>query len=116
MKAWIVRNDDGYATVIFAETRNKAKLKAQCTDVCEDMEYIEINPRRFKEADAMYRGNREMDWYDSNDKRFLVEHGWHCEEPEVDDCNECDCRDVCDSYKQLKCEYRTLLDSLDRLD
>lgn len=39
MKAWVVTDKDSYeggSTVVFAETRGKAKLKAQRTNACED--------------------------------------------------------------------------------
>jgi hypothetical protein len=101
MKAWIVNDADNYyATVVFAETRNKAKVEALVTDCCEDMEYKDIRPRRFKEADEMYKGRREMDWYDPEDKRFMVKHGWWCEEPDQDECRRCDDRDVCEHWEE----------------
>lgn len=81
MKAWIVTDEyDEYSTVVFAETQNKAKTIAQATDCCEDMDYINIKPRRFKEADARYCGKSEIEWNDPADRRFLVEHGWACVE------------------------------------
>ena len=37
MKAWIAREKDSFmATVVFAETRGKARAIAQYTDACED--------------------------------------------------------------------------------
>lgn len=99
MKAWIVTDEyEEYSTVVFAETRNKARLEAQATDCCEYMQYIDIRPRRFKEADTMYCGKREMDWCDPDDRRFLVEHGWSCVEPEYDECPECPAADICEKY------------------
>ena len=101
MKAWIVDNRDGdSATVVFAETRGKARAAAYRTAVCEDMEFIEIRPRRFPEADKMYRGNREMDWDDPSDRRFLCEHGWYCLDYDCDECRECPAADVCEQGKQ----------------
>lgn len=103
MKAWIVTDEyEEYSTVVFAETRNKARLEAQFTDCCKYMEYIDIRPRRFKEADTMYRGKSEMDWSDTNDRRFLVEHGWSCIGLEYDDCKECSAADICEKYLDYK--------------
>ena len=100
MKAWIVRDEyDEYSTVVFAETRNQARLEAQVTDCCGDMAYLDIHPRRFKEADSMYRGKREMDWYDPEDRKFLVGYGWSCVEPDYSECPECPASDLCDKYK-----------------
>ena len=114
MKAWIVSDEyDEYSTVVFAETRNQAKVEAMATDCCGEMDYIRIQPRRFKEADKMYRGTREMDWYDPTDRRFLCEHGWSCVEVEYDDyddCLNCSASDVCDKYNDY------LIDSRQRLD
>lgn len=99
MKAWIVTDEyEEYSTVVFAETRNKARLEAQATDCCEYMQYIDIRPIRFKEADTMYCGKREMEWDDADDRRFLVEHGWSCVEPEYDECTECPASDICEKY------------------
>ena len=104
MKAWIVDNRDGdSSTVVFAETRGKARAAARWTDVCEDMEFIEIRPRRFPEADKMYRGKREMDWDDLNNRRFLCEHGWCCLGFAYEECSECPTADVCE-WGKLKAE------------
>lgn len=105
MKAWIVTDEyEEYSTVVFAETRSKARTIAQATDCCEDMDYININPRRFKEADARYCGKSEMEWDDPDDRRFLVEHGWSCVEPEYDECPECPAADICEKYLDYKKE------------
>lgn len=101
MKAWVVT--DAYeecSTVVFAETRNKARLAALNTDTCEDMCYLEIKPIRFKKADCMYAGRNEMDWHYVNDRRFLAEHGWLCTYRIIySDCKTCSCRDICDGAK-----------------
>lgn len=100
MKAWEVRDEyDEYATVVFAETRNKARMEAMRTDTCEYMEYLQIKPRRFKEADSQYRGLREMDWQDSFDRKFLVGYGWSCVEPDYEKCAYCYASDICDKYQ-----------------
>ena len=105
MKAWIVRDANyEYSTVVFANTRNEAKKVAMYTDVCEDMEYIQIKPHRFKEADYMYRGLPEMDWYDAVDRTFLVNRGWSCIEPEPDECHDCPAQRNCEKGMALK-EY-----------
>jgi len=102
MKAWKVYNSEGYyCTVVFAETREQARVEAMHTDCCEDMQYQDIRPRRLKEADEMYKGRREMDWYDPEDKRFMVEHGWRCEGPEHEECHRCEVREICEAWKDL---------------
>lgn len=110
MKAWIVDNKDGDgSTVVFAETRGKARAEARWTDCCEEMEFTEIKPYRFKEADEMYRGRREMDWDDPDDRRFLKEHGWSCIDFDYDECPKCP-GEACERWKEhleyLKAEER----------
>lgn len=106
MKAWIVTDEYAeYSTVVFAKTRSQARTIAQATDCCEDTDYINIKPRRFKEADARYCGKREMDWDDPDDRRFFVKHGWHgwgC--VEHDNCPECPAADICEKYLDYKKE------------
>lgn len=97
MKAWKVTDlCEEYSTIVFAESRNKARLEAMCTDVCCDMEYIEINPIRVPWADEMYHGSREMDWDDADDRIALVQHGWSCLEPEYSDCKNCPAKKWCE--------------------
>ena len=103
MKAWIVHDyDNYYATVVFADTRNKAKVEALATDCCEDMEYKDIRPRRFKEADCRYNGKRELDWSDDSDRLFLIQNGWRCEDPDQDQCERCVCKAECEQYKEMQ--------------
>lgn len=112
IKAWQVSDEcDEYSTVVFAETRNKAKMVALTTDCCEYMDYIRINPQRFKEADIMYKGHNEMDWSDPEDRRFLCEHGWSCVEMIIEDCQDCPCNDVCDKYNDYKDDLENEYDS-----
>ena len=102
MKAWIVWNKDGCgATVVFAKTRGKARYLAQKTDTCEDMKFIEINPKRIPEADCMYRGVYEMDYHNEKDHDFMISHGWWCEI--------CKNKDNCETYNHDK----TVIDSLE---
>lgn len=74
MKAWLIRgDDDDYgAEVVFAESRNKAKMIALYDDVCSDTPYIRIKCSRLKSADKYYRGNSRMDWNDDDDRVALV--------------------------------------------
>ena len=103
MKAWVVRDlYDEYSTVVFAETRNKAKMAAMSTDCCEDMTYLQIRPIRFKDADAMYKGGFEMCWDDESDRVFLCNHGWQCVERDPFECSVCPAKTVCDGYKEDK--------------
>lgn len=97
MKAWTVRGiDSDYATVVFAETAGKAKAIAVGTDACEDYDYLDIRAHRFKEMDKFYRGKREMDWYNDEDRIALVKTGWYCLDPYEWECKECVAREFCE--------------------
>ena len=43
MKAWLVKEKDEFcATVVFAETRGKARAMASHTETCEDADFCDI--------------------------------------------------------------------------
>lgn len=43
MKAWLVSEKDEFrATVVFAETRGKARALARATNACEDVDFCDI--------------------------------------------------------------------------
>ena len=101
MKAWFVREKDGFcATVVFAETRGKARALAMCTDACEDSNFCDIEVRRLPQIDKYYKnGKIEMDWYNPKDRIILVkECGFQCESIEYADCEDCSAREFCDLY------------------
>lgn len=102
MKAWFVREKDGFcATVVFAETRGKARALARCTDACEDSDFCDIEVHRLPNIDKYYKdGKTEMDWYNPQDRIILVkECGFQCESVEYADCDECSAKGYCDLYK-----------------
>lgn len=106
MKAWKVYDESYiFCTIIFAETRNKAKAEALHTDCCEGMEYKDIRPRRFPEADCMYKGKREMDWECEDDRIFLVKHGITCEYVD-DNCKNCCAKNYCYVYAEWQNEFK----------
>lgn len=88
--------DDMFSTIVFAETRGKAKVKALLTDTCEGSEFTRIRAERVPKADCLYKGSWEIDWYDQEQRLYLVkEMGWSCFEPESDDCENCKARQYC---------------------
>lgn len=101
MKAWKVGlRYEFYAYVVFAETRGKAKQRALYLDGFEDAFFTDIEAVRLPAADAMYNGRCEMDWYDPNDRIFLVkECNFTCEYLEPDDCTECPAKEYCGEYE-----------------
>ena len=108
MKAWQCwnkQNDDYSSIVVFAETRNKAKVFCTHLDELDYPEYLDVEIRRMPEADSQYNGRAYIDWYNSADRLFLVkECGWHCDREYVDyddDCIYCPAQEYCDLYKEL---------------
>lgn len=107
MKAWIVDDpiDASTAAVVFAETRGQAKVLAQSTDACEDMEFKDIRAVRAPELDQFYRGKPQMDWFDPDDRVAMVKYGgFHCSS-EIDvgkeKCEACPAHEWCDRYEDM---------------
>lgn len=102
MKAWLVRDKDAYlATVVFAETRGKARAIAIHTDACEDCDFCDIEVHRLPKADKYYKdGKMEMDWFNRQDRIALVkECGFVCEDIDLTICADCPAKQYCDGYK-----------------
>ena len=104
MKAWIVDDpiDASTAAVVFAETRGQAKVLAQSTDACEDMEFKDIRAVRAPKLDQFYRCKSEMDWFDPDDRIAMVKYGGFCCSYEVDvykeKCEACPAHEWCGRY------------------
>ena len=102
MKAYKITDLKGYceyATIVFAESRGKAKAIAITTDSFNDYDYTEISARRVPTLDKYYRGECEMDWYDSGDRIAMVKDaGFSCAPDcwEPEDCDKCPARQWCD--------------------
>ena len=107
MKAWIVGvEDQSGSTVVFAETRGKARAIAMHTDACEEADFTDIYVNRLKIADSQYKGKDEMDWDSTQDRIFLVkECGWSCDTSYVDInelyCGGCPAKEYCNAYNDL---------------
>lgn len=104
MKAWLVKDKDEFcATVVFAETRGKARSLAQHTEACEDVAFCDIEVRRKPDFDKYYvEGKKEMDWLNSKDRIALVKDGGFVCDPdywEWEDCESCPAKEYCDKYQ-----------------
>lgn len=98
MKAWFAKETVNFrATVVFAETRDKAKSIALCTSCCKDANICDIEVRRVPQMDKYYvEGKTEMDWSDSKDRVALVkECGFCCRHPIAEDCKGCSAKEFC---------------------
>lgn len=109
MKAWLVREKDEFsATVVFAETRGKAKVLAMHTDACEDADFMDIEIRREPQMDKYYTdGKKEMSWFEAADRIALVKDcGFQCSpeayQPEC--CPVCPAKQWCDLYQDRLAE------------
>ena len=61
MKAWIVRAKNEFcATVVFAETRGKAKSAALYTYCCKDANFCDIQVSRVPQMDKYYISAKEF--------------------------------------------------------
>lgn len=103
MKAWLVREKDEFcATVVFAETRGKARALATHTETCEDVNFCDIEVYRRPALDKYYvPGKKEMDWLNSKDRIALVKDGGFTCIPdywEPEDCDTCPATEYCDTY------------------
>lgn len=117
LKAYYVEDRDGYrdfATVVFARTRNEARVLAMRTNACEDLSYTEIRAIRSKELDNSYRGRLEMDWNDPQDRIDCVKlAGMYCSYETDPKCGSCPARDWCERYKDDLESYDRIIRSFD---
>ena len=106
MKAFIVSDRRYYdgATVVFAETAGKAKALARFTDVCEDIDFVDVSARRAPALDKAYRGNWEMDWWNDADRLAMVRDGnFSCDLCDISveeaGCKDCPGKEYCREYE-----------------
>ena len=104
MKAWLVRKEGEFcATIVFAETRGKARALAMNTEVCEDANFTDIEVCRKPQMDKYYKeGKKEMDWFNSKDRIALVKDAnFVCDIDYLqwEDCESCSAKDFCDRYQ-----------------
>lgn len=110
MKAWLVREKYEFcATVVFADTRGKARAMALHTECCEDADFCSIEVHRQPQMDKFYTdGKRELDWEDSQDRIALVKYcGFSCCDDcfDIDDCGICPAKEYCDRYSDYEEEW-----------
>jgi hypothetical protein len=104
MKAWHISvKDEFYATVLFAETRGKAKSLALHTDTCEDAQFTDIEVCRMPQFDKYYEdGKVEFDWDNPKDRLLLVkEGGFSCgiDLVDYDECPYCSAKEYCHQHQ-----------------
>ena len=87
MKGWIVstENSEGSA-IVFANTRNEAKLEALYTDKFSDERYIDLRAHRVPEIDGME--NCDIDnlyLLTLGENAMMNKRGYRSENPEITD-------------------------------
>lgn len=83
------------SNTIYYATVNEAKKIVMATDTCEDARFIDIRVKRCKEADCLYKGSSEIDWYDEETRVALVsDFGWRCYDTSWE-CEKCTARQYC---------------------
>lgn len=98
--------DTGYSIVVFAETAGKAKAYATNSDAFDEYDFTEIRVNRRKELDRFYKGKREMDWMNNDDRVAMVRYAnyecsnevWH---PECEN-GECPAQEWCARYERMR--------------
>ena len=94
------------STVVFAESRGKAKSIAMSTEACEDVNFLNLEVYRLPNMDKYYKPDKsEMDWLDPEDRIALVKDAdFRCEYVELGECKQCPAREYCSEYKDYKQE------------
>lgn len=99
-RAWDEKAFDPCATIVFAENIKEAKKIAMATDTCEEANFIDIRVQRLKEADCLYKGSSEIDWYDEKTRIALVrDFGWRCYDTSWE-CEQCVARRYCAWFEE----------------
>lgn len=103
MKAWIVGiKGEFFQTVVFAETRGKARNLARYTSACDGADFTDIEVRRAPQIDKYYTdGKTEMEWNNTADRLALItELNFRCEYADMDDCKGCPAIEDCEVYAE----------------
>jgi hypothetical protein len=114
LKCYRVSDYYGNAEVVFAESAGKAKYIAKDSDQFEEAYgwgsswVTELSVHRLPEGDGEYRGHEIMDWWDPDDRVFLVrELGWYCSEETDLQCDKCPALEYCsrkEEWEEMKNE------------
>lgn len=94
-KVWDNSAFENYETIVFAENSREAKKIAFTYDVCYNADYMQLRVKRQPEADKLYKGQPEIDWYDKETRLALVkELEWACEDTSYE-CDTCIAKEYC---------------------
>lgn len=84
-----------YYTVVFAETRGKAKSVAQTTECLHNTPFIYVVAKRIPQLDDAYRFYPVMNWKSGHDRvRLVRDAGFVCDAAR-EECNKCSAFEWC---------------------
>ena len=93
------KSDECCSTIVFAKSASEAKTIALATDTCSEAQYIDIRVKRLPGADHLYKGQREVGWYDSETRLTLVrDFSWSCYETSFE-CDSCPAKPYCRCFE-----------------
>ena len=99
-QVWDTMSVENCSTVVFAENGKEAKKIAITCEVCENADYIQVRVKRLPEADKLYKGRVEIDWWDEETRLALAkELGWACLETSSD-CDTCTAKEYCRNWEE----------------
>ena len=102
-KAWsFYESEERVIKVVFADTRDKARMYLKELDTFDNHRYIEISPRREKSLDYLnHEDGYVMNWCNYEDRIALIRNiGLYCLYPYKAECNVCRVKKWCSKYKE----------------
>lgn len=101
-KCYVVEDKEGAKEIVFAESAGKAKSIAKDADQFYDsyayggLWTTELRAYRLPAGDSHYRGRVFMDWYNRDDRIFMVkELNFACSEEYDLECGDCPALGIC---------------------
>ena len=108
MKAYTASDRNGdidYSIVVFAETAGQARAYVAQSEEFDGYSFTDIRVNRIKELDSFYKGKREMDWMNDEDRVAMVRYanyecGREVVHPECEH-GECPAQQWCGRYEGM---------------
>ncbi len=110
LKCYMVSDNDK-SVIVFAASAGKARYAASCSeefDFAYSTDWMHLSVCRVREGDNEYRGHEFMDWFDPQDRIFMVkELNFACTDETDLDCGSCPALEFCrrkDEWEELQNE------------
>lgn len=108
MKAWCVSDRNGdidVSFIVFAETRGKAIASVDDDGAFDWCKFTDLRATRVPQLDSYYKGGRQMEWCNDEDRVAMVRYaGFRCSDEvgmSLDECKECPAHEWCDRYESM---------------